>query len=114
MKGKIIPSGEIYDVISIDYLTNTVTLQVPGQDSGQEYRIEQVRLIPDPSEHLKGMNIFRPEPYWMIPLIGWIMIVYTLFTKPDSVIIFDSTRDERIMVITLFGPILVLFLPLMF
>lgn len=93
-----------HNVVSIDYDTNTIVMESPEYGRTRN-TIDKVRLIPDPDENMKGKTIINPEWFWMIPLVGWFVIPYKLFTIDDCVIESKSIKDQFIMFVVAFGPI---------
>ncbi len=66
------------------------------------------------NEDLKGMNIIKPKNFWMLPFVGWFMIVYKLITVKDCCIDFGgSFLDFLKQSVILIGPILLFILLLL-
>lgn len=111
MKAYDIETKSYHKVISLDYDTNKVVLESPeyGRTSNT---IDKVRLIQDEDEDMKGKTIVKPELFWMIPLVGWFMIPYKLFTIDNCVVQAKTLKEEIIILVTAFGPFILFFLSL--
>ena len=96
-----------HNVVSIDYDTNTIVMESPEYGRTRN-TLDKVRLIHDTSEDMKGKTIIRPDWFWIIPFVGWFMIPYKLFTIDYCVIESKSLKDQFIMFVVAFGPILLL------
>jgi hypothetical protein len=96
-----------HNVVSIDYDTNTIVMESPEYGRTRN-TLDKVRLIHDTYEDMKGKTIINPELFWMIPFVGWFMVPYKLFTIEDCVIESKSIRDQLIMMMVGFGPILLI------
>jgi hypothetical protein len=105
MKVLDLETKTFHNVVSIDYDTNTIVMESPEYGRTRN-TLDKVRLIHDTSEDMKGKTIINPEWFWMIPFVGWFMIPYKLFTTEDCVIEAKSIRDQLIMIVVGFGPIL--------
>lgn len=107
MKATDLETNSLHKVVSIDYDNNIVILQ--SKEYGRTRQtIDKVRLSLDANEDLKGKTIIHPKAFWMIPLVGWFMIPYTLFTTKNAVIISDTIKDQLIMSIAASSPIFIL------
>lgn len=105
MKALDIPTNTLHNVVSIDYDNNIVVLESEKYGrTGQT--IDNVRLFLDKKEDMKGKTIIHPKAFWMIPLVGWFMTVYKLFTIKDCVIVSDKLHHQLYMMVSGFGPIL--------
>lgn len=105
MKALDLQTKTYHKVVSLNYDTNTVVLESPeyGRTSNT---LDNVRLIPDTKEDLKGKTIIHPDWFWIIPFVGWFMVPYKLFTIEDCVIEAKSVKDQLIMNLAAIGPIL--------
>jgi hypothetical protein len=107
MKALDLETKSYHTVVSIDYDTNTIVMESP-QYGRTRNTLDKVRLIHDRSEDMKGKTIINPEWFWIIPFVGWFMVPYKLFTIDDCAIECKSIRDQFIMTMIGFGPILLM------
>jgi hypothetical protein len=113
MKAYDIETKSYHKVVSVDYDNNRVVLESPeyGRTSNT---IDKVRLIQDSDEDMKGKTIVNPQLFWMIPFVGWFMIPYKLFTVDECVILNETFKEQIIMSVSSFGPIVLFLLILIF
>jgi hypothetical protein len=107
MKVLDLETKSYHSVVSIDYDTNTIVMESPEYGRTRN-TLDKVRLIHDISEDMKGKTIINPEWFWMIPFVGWFMIPYKLFTIDYCMIESKSFKDQFIMMMVGFGPILLI------